>query len=621
MVKYVANVALIALLTLAPASAYAIDVGTVRGDPVVVDVTNTTIAAQRFQAREGERESDQGYGFFINKLNVLGKWGRFTVGLRVDGSLYWLRPEDRDLPANEKRAVISDGASRFRDVVFPSKVWVTYQAPGLEVTAGDSYVQFGRGLVLSMRRIDELGVDNSIFGAKVALQKDPVAVTLVAGLANPSRFDEATGRSILLPKPVAFDAQSPQPLFGSDRIVGAEVQGGRGGPVVLSTRAMRLTRCAPYRYAGDRKVVDGALDAPFGTCEPEASATWLASLPSGLAPTLSVSEVVQAGQGIEVPNLFGHGSFYLEGAIQRRFPDDRVEANREGNAIYSGLTVNAGALTNTLEFKSYRNFYPVSAGINASRAISFSGVSYNNPPTTEPITQDSMYGFFNACVTGGRLRSDYRINKPFLLYGAYGHYRTQSEVTGGTCDRMGRSRADDKAASTNNVNDGRIGFEWRFDQDLSWFFASAGVRYDIRDNDETYYREQGLDYVINKNITGPYNIELYGRHRVRFHEGDNQRDWDANPNTPVTSDSWREGEHYTSFKIAPKWIFAQGIEYTTLLGLPTMYFNGSVLYRFSSANNVKIFAGQQRGGLKCVNGVCKVFPPFEGVRAELTMRF
>jgi hypothetical protein len=46
-----------------------------------------------------------------------------------------------------------------------------------------------------------------------------------------------------------------------------------------------------------------------------------------------------------------------------------------------------------------------------------------------------------------------------------------------------------------------------------------------------------------------------------------------------------------------------------------------VLYRFSSANNVKIFAGQQRGGLKCVNGVCKVFPPFEGVRAELTMRF
>ena len=84
---------------------------------------------------------------------------------------------------------------------------------------------------------------------------------------------------------------------------------------------------------------------------------------------------------------------------------------------------------------------------------------------------------------------------------------------------------------------------------------------------------------------------------------------------------WFQGEHYTALKIAPKWVLSQGIEYTTQLGFPTYYFNGAILYRFTSDSNLRIFAGQQRGGLKCVSGICKVFPPFEGARVELTLRF
>ena len=66
---------------------------------------------------------------------------------------------------------------------------------GLDVTAGDSYVQFGRGLVLSMRKVDELGVDTTLFGAKASYEKDPFGVTVIAGLANPARVDEPTGRA------------------------------------------------------------------------------------------------------------------------------------------------------------------------------------------------------------------------------------------------------------------------------------------------------------------------------------------------------------------------------------------------------------------------------------------
>ena len=54
---------------------------------------------------------------------------------------------------------------------------------------------------------------------------------------------------------------------------------------------------------------------------------------------------------------------------------------------------------------------------------------------------------------------------------------------------------------------------------------------------------------------------------------------------------------------------------------PTYYNSGSVLYRFTNDSNLRLFVGQQRGGLRCVSGVCRVFPAFEGARAELTLRF
>jgi hypothetical protein len=84
---------------------------------------------------------------------------------------------------------------------------------------------------------------------------------------------------------------------------------------------------------------------------------------------------------------------------------------------------------------------------------------------------------------------------------------------------------------------------------------------------------------------------------------------------------WRQGEHQTALKVAPKWILSQGIEYTTQVGLPTYYFNGGILYRFTSQSNIRLYAGQNRGGLRCVSGICRQLPAFSGARAELTLRF
>jgi hypothetical protein len=606
----------VAAILALPRAAGAVDLGKAGGSPAALDVTETSVVAQRFQTREGEDSRNQGYFAWLNRLNLLLSWKSWNVGLRVDSSLYELRPEDGTYnTAQEQRNVLVDGTTRYRNSLYPAKAWITYKSGIVTATAGDSYVQFGRGLVLSLRKVDELGLDTTLFGGKVTLQSDPFQATLIAGMTNPSRVDEPSGRALFLPQAVPGDRLGPQPLFGSDRIVGAQVQAGRGLPVVLATHGIIVTKCAPYRYNADGTVVDDPFDAPFGTCEQSAVDTWLGTLPTSQGPVLASSQIINAGQSLEIPNLGGHGSFYVEAAIQKTDPNRFNKEQDQGNAIYGSFTTTGGPISNTLEVKSYRNFFPLTAAINTTRALDFANVAYSAPPTAEVVTQDSMFGFFNACVTGGRDRLDYRLNDDLLVYGAFGYFVTRSESPGGQCDRMGKSTADNPASSINTVVDGSVGTQWSFDDAKSIAFATLTVRNDVKENGDLYYREYAAQATLTKYVKGPLSVELTGRARHRQEEDANIR-VDAPKGAP-----WTEGEFYVAEKIAPKWVFSEGTEWTNQLGFPTNYFNGGIIYRFTSQSNLRLTAGQNRGGLKCVSGICRNFPAFSGARGELTLRF
>ncbi len=599
-------------MSFVPSVARGVDLPKVGGTTPKLDVTETSVVAQRFRAREGENPSDQGYFAWLNRLNLVLGWRKFTLGARIDSSLYALRPEDRSYPDPQlKRNAVVDGATRYRDAVYPAKLWLTYKTTGLEVTAGDSYVQFGRGLVLSLRKVDELGIDTTLSGAKIVAQKDPFSLTLIGGRTNPARVDEPSGRALFLSKGIPGDPLGPQPLFGSDRIVGAQIQAGRGLPVIASTHAVRLTKCAPYHYRPGGRVDDSA---PFGTCDDADRVTWMSTLPD-IGPVLRSEETINAGQSLEVPSLWGHGSVYLEGAVQKRRGELPTEGNNEGNALYGSVVTLAGPISNTLEMKSYRNFFPLAAGVNVSRASAFANIAYSAPPTAEVVIQDSMFGFYNACVTGARDRLDYRLTNELLAYATFGYFVTKSEAPGGQCDRFGRSTADDKTGTTHHVTDASTGLEWRFDDDKSIAFLNVTGRHDVSERDVAFYREVSGQYSITKYIAGPYSFELAGRHRYRIQAEENLR------GSSLEGEPWWQGEHQNALKVAPRWIFSQGFEYTTFIGLPTYYFNGGVLYRFSSESNIRVYVGQNRGGLRCISGICRVFPAFSGARVELTLRF
>ena len=614
-----------------PARVFAADVGTVDSKPVQLDVTETSIVAQHFDPRGAQRQAtpgsttveNSGWGEWINRLNAALRWGPWTAGIRLDSAVYWRRPADNAGYATQFAAyqpqIKEDNESRFQNSIYPAKLWLTYASPGLEVTAGDSYVQFGRGLTLSMRKVDELGIDTTVRGAKVQVSKDPFAVTVVAGFANPSRVDEATGRSLFVTNNlVAGDPR--QAVFGSDRLVGIDLQAGRGLPVTLSTHAVQFTRCAPYHYQGNSVDTDFSSDAGtvmFGTCDTAATDTWLSSL-NDVPRGIKAHDITMIGQSLEVPSLGGHGKLYIEAAAQQRQSDlPGQTTNTNGNALYATLAFDAGITNTTLELKSNRNFYTVAASVGQT-GPEFAIVAYSFLPPAESFNMLDAEGTgdFNACVEGGRLREDVSIGKDLLVYGQGVFAFSQTEQPTGACDAAGHTISSVPASQVQDiVYDGVGGFEFAFDGSLSHIHASVGARDDTRENGVFQYREQHLEYSFAKYVGGPWSVEVQGRYRHREEQGFNQ-----DPNT-YAYNYWTEGENYVALRMAPKWVFTQGFEYTTMIGQPRLYFNGAVLYKFTSSSNVRIFGGEQRGAFRCASGICRLFPAFEGARVELTLRF
>jgi len=51
------------------------------------------------------------------------------------------------------------------------------------------------------------------------------------------------------------------------------------------------------------------------------------------------------------------------------------------------------------------------------------------------------------------------------------------------------------------------------------------------------------------------------------------------------------------------------------------WWGGQLEIKFSHAKSIRIFYGSNKGGVKCAGGVCKFFPPFEGLRIDGVLRF
>lgn len=487
---------------------------------IPVNVTATMTA--------GWHTDDDAYGELFGRLNLSTLREAWQIGLRLDTATL----------------VSSPLADRYT----LEKVSLGWSGRSIAVSVGDAYVSFGRGLALSLRKVDELGIDTTLRGAKVLVHEGALAGTLVAGYANINNVDEATGTS----------TDDPYDLVG-----------GLQGQVLLADRL----------NLGAYGVAVAFRDA------------------LGLVPADAYTDrSYQFGVTMDAPRMTDRFGFYLEGMGQAARTASAADAS-VGFGLYGTAIGYLGRATLLFEGKAYGALTPLSPRFDVS---AFDAVAYSSPPTVERVLQ--VIENPHRDIAGGRVRLDWSFSPALLAYASYGLFRDWHGYT--------------DPASVGEVRPGTIhdpyaGVEARWNDARSWAIASGGWRVVVLDESSAVVRGDGhLELDVAHALDDRWSLTLHGVHQER-----------AKHESQIFDEELREGTLSVGFRLRPWITVAGGYDYTTEPTQPKRdYFHGSLGWDITPSSSLRLFAGSQRGGLKCVSGVCRVLPPFEGVKLTATLR-
>lgn len=649
--------------------AAAVDFEDVGGETLSVDISNTSTLSYRFDNRNATNTSgqtltpsqhvDDDYGEWLNRLYIRSRYWKFSVGLRLDSAVYFNtfdRQRARDLIDEElgppgdlqlENQFAREVHTRYTSLIYPAKLWISFKHKAYEATLGDYYMQLGRGLVFSVRKIDEVGIDTTVRGGKLkgSWSWDDFRVELNAfgGQLNPIRIDFSTGRilhgsgSPLFfgfpqagdftyfnpsgPNEFTLQTDRAKPSYLEDTVMGGSLE---IGPKEVQFGANAVGLLRPGNSEDKERCI--ALGGDTDDCAADHPAF------AHTESTRSHDQVVNFSGTARVPPIEGLVDAYVEVAAQNQqagrvtsIDDTGAVATREpdrwGYAIYGNINVTIDPVALTFEAKHYRKFFPLGANIDpitpGFSAGEYSIVAYSRPPNAESIYTEPI-GAPDVCMTGGRGRADLNVSDDLRVYGWVGRYRSFSEfdAVNNDCNKAARLRSDtwDTAAGGElDLQDGKTHY-WAW---VGARLADMGEAYaSLNGETEVLYREGYVRYDFNQHIGGPFSLSALGYHRKRFY--------------PITlSEPWHEGENLLALNWSPNWAFIFGYEYQTRPGLPLHYFNGGLQYRSKSQDNwfdqltdlVRVFVGQRRAALRCVGGVCRVFPAFEGAQFELVSTF
>lgn len=508
----------VAVLSAAPALA----------DRLPVDITSTTTAGWR---TKDVAFVDASYGEIYEKLNLATSLGPWRFALRVDTATF-IEPPSPDVD----------------DYYTLEKASISYTARTLDVTAGDAYVSFGRGLGLSLRKVDELGIDTTLRGVKLLVHRGDFEGTLVAGYTNINNVDEATGESIGDPYDLIGGLQAKLRL--ADRVtVGA------------------YATAVAYRDSLGLAFSDDYTD-----------------------------RTIQLGVTADSPRLARNLGVYVEGMVQTVSTEPEAE-DAVAYALYATSIAYLGRATLLFEGKLYGPLTPM----NPNLETPFASIAYNNPPTLERVLQPLENP--QRDVAGGRVRFDWRFTPTLLAYANYGMFR----------DWLGYA----DPAMVGDIRDGTIhdlygGVEVRWNQSRSWAIGSTGYRAVFLDGPSGMVRGDGhLELDVSQAIDEAWSLTLHAVHLERRKHA-----------SAILDERYREGTIDAGFRLRPWVAVSAGYDYTTEPTQPKRdYFHGNVAWDITPSSNLRLFVGSARGGLKCVSGICRVFPAFEGVKATLTLRY
>ena len=563
---------------------------TIKEHELILDVTNTTGYSYYFDNDPNTYDPDKDrtvqleglhddlFHHFFNKLDVSLSYGQFRAGARLDLHLFANSPFEQHcgIPNKPDPSWCVQAPIRYNDQFAAERLYLVVTRPEFDLTLGDFYASFGKGLALSLIQLDELGQDTTVRGGKLNIHHKDLGLTLLAGTINVLDMDNSTG----------WDAPwQPEPL------VGGRLEYNLFGKVLAGTHAVYLIR-------DNHKLVD-ANERPenwFGY-----DAIW--------------------GVGFDVPDLWGDrlsfgGELNLQWTLEPAKPvtgEDR-KGKHKGTAAYASANLQLGDLSILSEFKYYDDFDLV--GFDKKPYVQM----YHLPPTLDRKKAEINEG--NKSVTGVRFRLDYNVGEigplELLLFANYGYFYNWEADAGG----LFKVEDGDK-----RIHSPFGGLEFQWGDGTGQLRASAGGRMvlDQKADGAVYREDVHLELSVEQAVFGNHCVELsfllLDRKAKR-----------------LELDTWKEMELTLGYKWSPHLTVALTYERqedpnmvaqvpadpsdpaSDLIPVPGNLFSAMVRYHFKPGSYLNLRVGESRGGVKCLSGVCRLMPPFAGMELVLVVR-
>jgi hypothetical protein len=537
---------------------------------------NTTPAPPPGVFNQNYDPTSDNYFDWINRFETQFSMGPWHADLRFDSALFANTLQVSNTQTQEGAYLAKLLQNRYIDNFELEKISASYVSPHLEATLGDFYLNYGRGMVVSLRKIDALGVDTTLRGGTVTARGGGFSVGVAGGITNVVNTDPSLGG--VAPDPedpiVAGRLEYRLPQIFAVGVDGALMwqnlgtlnQEGVTGGVGATAPQIRSSPISPLG---------------FGSVE---STVFPASQDQARVFTQNYSAT------LELPNLWGHGSAYAEYAHQFQ-NDGNIQS--EGNALYAGVNAYLGDFTLQAEYKDYAYFNaPTFSSLPSLAFPAFHQQDvYNNPPNLEEIWQEED---LTTRILGPRLRVDWQISEHFKPYATFLYF-------------IDADNAYDIYAAS-----GGLDANWQ--QHRSHIAFSGGYRRQVYNSNsesdgQLYKTEFWFQYDVIQAVSARYALELDGLHRTH-------RDYGFS-----SYQIWNQGYAYLSLRHS-RFSASAGIEYyNQFADIQPWLPNVSGSFNINQNLLVRAFVGGREAGLRCINGVCRLYPAFNGATVELVARY
>jgi hypothetical protein len=529
---------------------------------------------------EGAYGDDDDFWIFRNLFYAQAGNKHFDSGLRLDVDLFQ-GPPGR---VGGEEFYWGDGASgyttlRYRDDLRLERIYGTANIDKLRVTVGDFYVSFGRGIALSLVKLDDVGEDTALRGARVEYQVPrSIKITLVGGAVNALNVD-----------PITKQIYADDPM---DRIAGARIE-------------WQLADALGFG-------VHGVMMRPRFTDAQDVS-------PDRLAVDQGPGVAV-AGGGATAELHAGGFQLYLEGNAQAHDNYHAAEPvmDETGYAVFGEISYDFSPLLIKGEGIFYRRWLMEGPYRGSSPRLSGNpAIQYNNMPTLEPVWM-TMNSRGNA--EGGRLTGDLfiRRSETQLTLSAAALFYEGGLLPSGAWEDHPPTLAIHPILKVRQAFGG------------SGVNASLEGGYRVETTDEPLPGEDDTGRLwhtaldVSVPIHGPHSVEAKVElRRHDLHVSESVPHWVtlASLGYDMSGAFGVTLVHEYSDETAGADLKLGSWE----LPLPRQHY----LWAMVSAHlpkpledlSLRLFAGAQRGGIKCAGGVCRLYPDSVGARLEATYRF